>query len=52
MTDDDARTSRGQQRFDAAAQVVHTAVEEVDRVGRHLKDNVDAARRPEPMSAC
>jgi hypothetical protein len=45
--DDDARTSPGQQGFDAAARVVHAAVEEVDRVGRHLKDKVDAAKRPE-----
>jgi hypothetical protein len=47
MTDDDARTSPGHQGFDAAAQVVHAAVEEVDRVGRHLKDKVDAAKRQE-----
>jgi hypothetical protein len=45
--DDDVRTLRGQQGFDAAAQVVHAAVEEVDRVGRHFKDKVDAAKRPE-----
>jgi hypothetical protein len=45
--DDDARTLRGQQGFDAAAQVVHAAVEEVDRLGRHFKDKVDAAKRPE-----
>jgi hypothetical protein len=45
--DDDTRTSPGQQGFDAAAQVVHAAVEEVDRVGRHLKDKVDAAKRRE-----
>lgn len=45
--DDDARTSPGQQGFDAAARVVHAAVEEVDRVSRHLKDKVDAAKRPE-----
>jgi hypothetical protein len=45
-TDFDPR-SAGEKGMDAATGAVHAAAEQVDRVGRHLKRKIEAAKQPQ-----
>jgi hypothetical protein len=45
-TDFDLR-SAGEKGMDAATGAVHAAVDQVDRVGQHLKQKIETAKQPE-----
>lgn len=48
MNQEDANGgSFGENALDAAKSAVNAATEQVDKVGRHLKDKVEAAKQPE-----
>lgn len=46
MTDDDERKPLGEKALDAAKDTVYAASDYVDDVGRHFKQNLEAAKRP------
>lgn len=45
--DDPILQSAGERSLDAATGAVKAAADQVDRVGQHFKDKVEAAKRPE-----
>ncbi|WP_441277245.1 hypothetical protein AB7783_07220 [Tardiphaga sp. 172_B4_N1_3] len=46
-SENDGIGSLGERGLDAAKDAVNAAAEQVDKVGQHLKDKVEAAKRPQ-----
>jgi hypothetical protein len=44
---EDGKVSFGERSLDAAKDAVNVAKEQVDKVGQHFKDKIEAARQPE-----